>query len=106
MGSPGGTSDCWRRLLFGDEDAQAENTRDPVAPARRSDATLHKVHSNHLEDGSQVHSFQTPLGELSSIVRNICQTPGGVPDAPTFQLLTKPNATQLRAFQLLESLAL
>jgi hypothetical protein len=41
--------EAWRPLLFGDEDQQAKQTRDPVAPAKRSSAALAKVASHQLD---------------------------------------------------------
>ncbi len=93
--------EAWRPLLFCDEDQQAKATRDPVAPAKRSKAALRKVHSKTLDDGSEVHSFQTLLKLLSGIVRNVCRVPGAGPDAPTFEVVTTPNEKQQRAFDLL-----
>ena len=93
--------EAWRPLLFCDEDQGAKATRDPVAPAKRSQEALRKVHSKTLDDGSEVHSFQTLLKALSGIVRNICRIPGEGPDAPTFDVLTTPNAKQQRALDLL-----
>jgi len=63
--------EAWRPLLFCDEDQEAKKTRDPVAPASRSEAALRKAHTKRLDDGSAVHSFQTLLQGLSSIVRNV-----------------------------------
>jgi len=93
--------EAWRPLLFCDEDQQAKATRDPVAPAKRSKAALRKVHSKTLDDGSEVHSFQTLLKLLSGIVRNVCRVPGAGPDTPTFEVVTTPNAKQQRAYDLL-----
>jgi transposase len=96
--------EAWRPLLFCDEDQQAKATRDPVAPAQRSEAALQKVHSKTLEDGSEVHSFQTLLKLLSGIVRNVCRVPGASPDVPTFDVVTTPSAKQQRAYELLEAI--
>ena len=95
---------AWRSLLFCDEDLQAKATQDPVAPAERSESALHKVHSKTLDDDSEVHSFHTLLKHLSGIVRNVCRIPGAPPDAPTFNVVTIPNAKQRRAYQLLEAI--
>lgn len=95
---------AWRPLLFGDEDQQAKNRRDPVAPARRSAKALDKVHSRRLEDGSVVHSFRTLLDELTTIVRNTCRTPGTDGAAATFEMITRPNTKQSRAAQLLQTI--
>ncbi len=92
---------AWRPLLFCDEDLQAKATRDPVAPAKRSEAALRKAHFKTLDDGSEVHSFRTLLKLLSGIVRNVCRVPGAPPDAPTFEVVTTPNEKQQRAFDLL-----
>ena len=98
--------EAWRELMFADADQQAKTTRDPVAPARRSKAALAKVARHALDDGTPVHSFATLLAELATIVRNTCRTPNAGPDAPTFDLLTTPNAKQRRAFELLQHIQL
>ncbi len=97
-------TDAWRSLLFCDEDQEAKKTRDPVAPAKRSESALDKVHSKVLPDGSTVHSFQTLLKELSTIVRNVCRRPGASIDEPTFEVVTTPSPTQQRAIDLLKSI--
>lgn len=96
--------EAWRELLFCDQDQQAKASRDPVAPATRSAAALHKVHSRTLDDGSEVHSFQTLLHHLSTIVRNVCRIPNTDPDLPTFEIATTPNAKQQRAYELLKTI--
>jgi transposase len=96
--------EAWAPLMFMDTDTQAKATRDPVAPAKRSDAALDKVASRMLDDGTPVHSFSTLLAELSTIVRNTCRTPGAAPDAPSFAVLTTPTAKQRRALELIEQL--
>ena len=96
--------EAWRPLLFCDEDQQAKASRDPVAPAGRSPAALRKVHSRTLDDGSETHSFRTLLKRLSSIVRNRCRIQGTSHDAPTFDVVTTPDAKQRRAYDLLETI--
>jgi len=98
--------ESWRAILFCDEDQQAKETRDPVAPAKRSEAALDKVHSKVLDDGTPVHSFQTLLKDLSSIVSNTCRRQGVSDDEPTFTLLTTPTPTQQRAYDLLRAIHL
>ena len=97
--------DAWRSLLFADEDQQAKESRDPVAPAERSDAAMEKVHTKRLDDGSPAHSFRTLLDHLGEIVRNTCRTPDAGPDAPTFHKSTTPNAKQQKALELLRSIS-
>ena len=41
--------------MFTDEDQAAKLIRDPVAPAKRSDAAMKKVNSRILDDGTAVH---------------------------------------------------
>ena len=94
--------EAWAPLMFADTDQRAKATRDPVAPAKRSKAALAKVSRHTLDDGTLAHSFATLLGELATIVRNTCRAPTAGPDAPTFDVLTTPNAKQLRAFELLQ----
>ena len=98
--------EAWRELMFADTDQQAKATRDPVAPAKRSQAALAKVASKHLDDGTPAHSFGTLMAELATIVRNTCRTPSAGPDAPTFDILTTANPKQQRAFDLIQQIQL
>ncbi len=88
-------------LMFADCDQAAKASRDPVAPAMRCEAAMKKVASHTLDDGTPVHSFQTLMQELSTIVRNTCRAPNGPDDAPTFQITTTPNPKQKRALELI-----
>ena len=96
--------EAWRELLFADEDLEAKQRRDPVAPARRSPEALQKITARTLEDGSPVHSFRTLLEDLSTIVRNTSVTRSAKSSAPAFQMPTTPNASQQRALQLLQQI--
>jgi hypothetical protein len=96
--------EAWRELMFADPDQDAKKTRDPVAPAKRSEAAKIKATSRQLEDGTPTHSFSTLLGELGTIVRNTCRTPNAGPEAPTFDLTTISNPKQQRAFELIKSI--
>jgi hypothetical protein len=96
--------ETWRELMFADTEQQAKATRDPVAPAQRSPAALAKVAAHTLDDGTPAHSFATLMAELSTLVRNTCRTPHAGDDAPTFQLLTTPNAKQQRALALIQQI--
>ena len=99
-------TEAWRPLLFADEDQESKASRDPVAPAERSDAALQKVHSKRLDDDSVVHSFRTLLDDLARVVSNICRCPGLGPEAPTFTKITTPNPQQQRALNLLQAINL
>src|ERR1035437_6113241 len=94
----------WTELMFADEDQAAKLTRDPVAPAKRSNAAMKKVLSRTLEDGMPTHSFQTLIRELETIVRNTCRTPKSASDAPTFQITTTQNEKQKRALELINKI--
>jgi transposase len=96
--------EAWRPLLFSDEDQAAKQTRDPVAPAKRSAAALRKVHTKVLDDGTPVHSFSTLLKDLSGVVRNVCRQRGAGAEAPTFEIVTTPSPTQQRAYDLLSTI--
>jgi len=97
--------EAWRELLFADEDLAAKAKRDPVAPAQRSKAALHKITERTRDDGRPVHSFHTLLAELSTIVCNTCVTRNGAAATSTFEMLTNANATQRRALELLQAIA-
>jgi hypothetical protein len=97
--------EAWRALLFADEDPAAKATRDPVAPAIRSEQAEHKAHTHTLSDGTAAHSLRTLLDELSTIVRNTCRANTDSAQAPTFTIVTQPNALQQRAIKLLETIA-
>ena len=98
--------EAWRELMFADTEQQAKATRDPVAPAKRSESALSKAASHVLNDGTPVHSFATLLAELATVVRNTCRTPSANDAAPTFDILTTPNAKQNRALELIRQIAM
>jgi transposase len=88
-------------MLFDDDDkpqAQAAR-RSIVAPAQRSAAAQRKAFTKQTADGLPVHSFQTLLGDLATIVKNRIQPADK--SIPTFDMLTQPTAIQQRAFDLL-----
>jgi len=96
--------EAWRELLFADTDQAAKATRDPVAPARRSASAQRKASTRMLENGTPAHSFATLMDELSTIVRNTCRTPHTDSDAHTFEVVTKSNAKQKRAIELIQQI--
>jgi transposase len=98
--------EAWRELMFADTEQAAKATRDPVAAAKRSDKALEKIARRQIEDGTPVHSFQTLLEDLSTIVRNTCRTPGAAQPEPTFEVVTTANAQQRRALDLIAQIRL
>lgn len=88
-------------VLFDDHEREAaeEARTSIVAPAQRSKAAKKKAASKRCEDGSPVHSFQTLLADLATIVKNRVR-PEGTSDS-TFELTTIPTRVQRRALDLL-----
>jgi hypothetical protein len=88
-------------ILFDDDDRKAgEARRDSVVgPARRSERAEHKAHTKRTEAGEPVHSFRSLLRDLATITKNRIQPKA--PDAPVFEIVTRPTALQTRAFELL-----
>ena len=95
---------AWRELLWSDEDVDGRWSRDPIAPATRSERCRRKVQRKRLDDGSDVHKFRTLLESLSTIVRNICRRREAGPDEPTFPMVTIANIEQRRALDLLDAI--
>ncbi len=98
--------EAWRELLFADTAQAAKATRDPVAPAQRSESAKRKVSAHTLEDGTPAHSFTTLMDELSTIVRNTCRAPLSAHDAAIFHITTKPSSKQRRAIELIRQITL
>jgi transposase len=98
--------EAWRELMFADTEQQAKATRDPVAPAKRSQAALTKAARHTLDDGTPAHSFATLLAELGTVVRNTCRTRGSGDDAPHFEIVTTANPKQTHALDLLRTITL
>ncbi len=88
-------------MLFDDHDkpqAQAARTS-IVAPALRSDAARRKAATRKTDEGLKVHSFQTLLSDLATIVKNRIQPKDK--KIPAFDMLTTPTTLQQHAFELL-----
>ena len=88
-------------LLFDDDDkAAAEKVRTSVvAPAQRSASAQQKVHNKRTKDDLPVHSFQTLLSDLATIVANRIQPKDA--NIPAFEIVTTPTVLQQRALDLL-----
>jgi len=88
-------------MLFDDDDKlQAQAARKSiVAPAQRSASAKLKALTKHTREGAKVHSFQTLLGDLATIVKNRIQPTDR--NIAVFDMLTQPTAIQQRAFDLL-----
>lgn len=88
-------------LLFDDQDKQAAQAlrSSIVAPAQRSSSAKAKDLTKRTQDNLPVHSFQTLLDDLGTIVRNTIEP--ALPDAPVFEKTTIPTPLQQRALDLL-----
>jgi 3-oxoacyl-ACP reductase-like protein len=88
-------------VLFDDEDPAAGRAlqSSPVAPAQRSPAAKRKAASKRTDDDMPVHSFQTVLADLATIVKNRIQP--SVPGAESFEKITRPTSNQERVLDLL-----
>jgi transposase len=97
--------EAWAPLTFKDE-AGDEPARlaDPVAPARRSQAALAKVHTRTLADGTPAMSFTRLLAHLATIVRNTMRPKSARPGEATFTLTTRPTPKQQQALDLLAAI--
>ena len=96
--------EAWRELMFADTEQQAKATRDPVAPAKRSDSAQTKAATHTLDDGTTAHSFATLMAELATLVRNTCRTPHAGAHAPTFEVTTNAQPKHQRALALVQAI--
>jgi hypothetical protein len=88
---------AWAELLFDDERPPAPD--DPVAKAERSPGAKRKASTKRTASGAPCHSFRSLLDELALVVRSTNRVRGS---EATFDTITEPNATQARAFELIE----
>ena len=88
-------------ILFDDDDSEAgEALRESiVAPAQRSARALAKAGTKQTQEGMPVHSFQTLLKDLATIVKNHIEPKmqGAIP----FCKITRPTSLQKKALDLL-----
>jgi hypothetical protein len=102
-----GAREAWAPLTFKDEaDAGPARLADPVAPARRSQAALDKVHTRTLADGTPAMSFTRLLAHLATIVRNTMRPRTARPGEATFTLTTRSDAKQQQALDLIAAVTL
>ena len=95
----------WAPMLFADPDLEAvQQTRDPVKPAKPSQAVKRKSGARgRTNDGAPVHSFRTLLTCLSAITLNRCRI-RGFKDSPVFTVATTPNPEQRKALNYLKTI--
>jgi transposase len=97
---------AWQPLTFADEaNDDVARLADPVAPARRSSATLAKVRTRTLADGTPAMSFTRLLAHLATVVRNTLRPRSARPGEATFTLTTRPTPKQQQALDLVAAIA-
>lgn len=89
-------------ILFddGDKPAAEKLRASVVEQAQRSEAAQSKARSKRTPDDLPVHSFQTLLADLATIVANRVQPKTA--DTPAFDVITIPTLLQQRALDLLK----
>ena len=89
-------------LLFDDEDKEAAQAQrsSVVAPAQVSPKARRKASQQRTDEGEPVHSFQTLLSDLATIVKNRIEPK--VLGAEPFDQTTRPTPLQQRALDLLQ----
>ena len=95
--------ETWRPITFADEEQEAEATRDPVAPAKRSDKARGKALLKTTENDEPVHSFRSLLNHLGAIVRNRCTRDSKL-SLPPLVIDSTPTAYQQKALDLLKEI--
>lgn len=71
-----------------------------VTSTKKSDKALAKAQTKRTEDDLTVHSFQTLLADLATVVKNKIQSTIAGTNF-TFDKITEPSRVQQRAFDLL-----
>jgi len=89
-------------ILFDDDDPQAAQAQrsSVVAPAKPSPSAVKKARRKRTADDLPVHSFQTLLQDLATIVKNRIKP--RLPEVPAFEKVTLPTSVQQRALDLLK----
>lgn len=91
--------EAWAPLLYTDEEPGRRAGASPVTAAVRSESGREKVARGTTVDGLGLHSFETLLADLGTVMRNLTQIPA-MPDVPAFWVTTTPSPVQRRALEL------
>jgi len=88
-------------MLFDDDDkgAAARRRKSVVAKALRSEKAERKARTKLTSEGAPVHSFQSLLRDLATVVKNRLQPKDRA--VHPFEIVTTPTPLQQRAFDLL-----
>jgi hypothetical protein len=90
---------AWAPMLFDDDDPAAGEAerRSVVAPAQRSPRTKAKARTKRTDEGEPVHSFQSLLRHLRTIVKDRLRLKSDA--AIEFDKITTPTPLQQRALE-------
>jgi transposase len=88
-------------MLFDEDDPMEALSKrsSAVVPAQRSSSAKTKAQRKRTKEGLPVHSFQTLIKDLATIVKD--RVKPRLPGAPAFDKITIPTPVQQQAFQLL-----
>ena len=91
-----------KQVLFDEDDWENAQTKKEsvVTSAPKSDKALAKAHTKRTENNLPVHSFQTLLADLATVVKNKVQSTLAGTNF-TFDKITEPTVVQQTAFDLL-----
>ncbi|NRB07047.1 MAG: hypothetical protein HRU34_07075 [Richelia sp.] len=89
-------------ILFDEDDWEAAAARKEsvVSPAKKTEKAKKKSNKKRTSDNLPVHSFQTLLDDLATIVKNTISTTIGSKSF-VFEKINQPTAIQQRAIHLL-----
>jgi hypothetical protein len=89
-------------ILFDDDDKAGADVQraSVVAPAQPSAKARRKAARQRTDEGEPVHSFQTVLTDLATIVKNRIEP--RIAGAASFDQTTRPTPLQQRALDLLQ----
>ena len=89
-------------ILFDEEDWEAAAARKEsvVSPAKKSEKATNKANKKRTSENLSVHSFQTLLDDLATIVKNTISTRIGSKSF-VFEKINQPRGIEKRAIDLL-----
>lgn len=91
-------------LLYAEEDLEElRRTRDPVLPAKPSEAAKIKKAEHRTADGMRARSWSSLLQSLQTLCRNTCRMKDD-PSGPGFVVQTEASPLQQRALELLDEM--
>jgi transposase len=93
-----------KELTYIDEEQELKETRDPVAPAERSESAKLKAYTHVNNIGEKVYSFRVLLDMLSTHVKTNNSVKTLDSKIITFSQISTPTAFQRKVFDLLKNI--